>query len=698
MRHLLLLIPFCCLFTSPTFGADYYWIGGSGNWSDISHWATTSGGGITHSQVPTADDDVYFDINSFTGPGQIVVINNENIFCHNMDWTGATGTPFFQGDASKVINVFAGLNFIADMSFDFDGQIHFRAASTDEPIETAGHPMGNSIFFEGDGGWMLEDSIIVDSLIMLMDGHLNTNNHNLEARYMHVDIQNAGSLSLGNTKITLHGHNLYFNVGNDFIAYFPFDLTAINVPFSVDPGTSLIEFTSNDVETEFSATTPLQFNDIIFSNTSGNGAIVCTDQAVSFGTIQFNSNGRIDQEMSAQHLILSPGKNYRFLGAFTYNLNQITATGNCQATITLEGNIINGQGATFYSDGQAILLDYINLKSINATGSSTYTADNSVDLGDNSGWTIIPRTVQNLYWVGGSGNWNDPANWSLTSGGAGGACIPSGTDNVFFDVNSFTGPGETVLVDTENIYCRDMDWTGALFNPSFAGGFDPALHIFGSLTMIEAMFYQFGGLMFFESQEVGKTITTGNHLINKIEFIGNGGQWSLQDSLKSETFIVFNAGTLNTNDQYVESSEFNSVDLGLLRRLELTNSTWVIKHFPDAIKDLWYIDLGGQFELDAGHSTINFQGVGGNFEHFAPVPTTVEYNRVIFNNNVGWLDNLSLEVDCIIDSLQFNHGGYLFDDFTANTLILTPGYTYLSCRLYLPKPLVILSLLPIAMS
>lgn len=27
----------------PLSGIDIYWIGGSGKWSDLSHWATTSG-------------------------------------------------------------------------------------------------------------------------------------------------------------------------------------------------------------------------------------------------------------------------------------------------------------------------------------------------------------------------------------------------------------------------------------------------------------------------------------------------------------------------------------------------------------------------------------------------------------------------------------------------------------------------------
>ena len=33
---------------------DYYWVGGTGNWSSYAnHWATTSGGSTFHTQVPT---------------------------------------------------------------------------------------------------------------------------------------------------------------------------------------------------------------------------------------------------------------------------------------------------------------------------------------------------------------------------------------------------------------------------------------------------------------------------------------------------------------------------------------------------------------------------------------------------------------------------------------------------------------------
>jgi hypothetical protein len=50
--------------------------------------------------------------------------------------------------------------------------------------------------------------------------------------------------------------------------------------------------------------------------------------------------------------------------------------------------------------------------------------------------------MANRYWVGGTGTFNDvlTPNWSTTSGGAGGASVPSGSGDVaIFDVNSGTG-------------------------------------------------------------------------------------------------------------------------------------------------------------------------------------------------------------------------------------------------------------------
>lgn len=74
--------------------ATYYWVGGTGNWSDLTHWATTSGGVVKHTIVPSQLNDVVFDANSFTAAGQTVTVNQAP-FCKNFVWNGVTNNPTF---------------------------------------------------------------------------------------------------------------------------------------------------------------------------------------------------------------------------------------------------------------------------------------------------------------------------------------------------------------------------------------------------------------------------------------------------------------------------------------------------------------------------------------------------------------------------------------------------------------------------
>jgi len=56
---------------------------------------------------------------------------------------------------------------------------------------------------------------------------------------------------------------------------------------------------------------------------------------------------------------------------------------------------------------------------------------------------------QSLYWVGGSGNFNDPKHWSLKAGGEPAFKIPTNSTDVFFDDHSFEGQ-YTVNFDKNN--------------------------------------------------------------------------------------------------------------------------------------------------------------------------------------------------------------------------------------------------------
>lgn len=51
--------------------------------------------------------------------------------------------------------------------------------------------------------------------------------------------------------------------------------------------------------------------------------------------------------------------------------------------------------------------------------------------------------MANRYWVGGTGSWSDTSHWSTTSGGAGGASVPTSVDDVF--INTTSGPSTQVI-------------------------------------------------------------------------------------------------------------------------------------------------------------------------------------------------------------------------------------------------------------
>jgi hypothetical protein len=59
------------------------------------------------------------------------------------------------------------------------------------------------------------------------------------------------------------------------------------------------------------------------------------------------------------------------------------------------------------------------------------------------------------YWVGGTGTWDSATttNWASSSGGAGGAGVPTSADDVVFDANSGTAATVTVASTAACLNC-----------------------------------------------------------------------------------------------------------------------------------------------------------------------------------------------------------------------------------------------------
>ena len=162
------------------------------------------------------------------------------------------------------------------------------------------------------------------------------------------------------------------------------------------------------------------------------------------------------------------------------------------------------------------------------------------------------------YWVGGAGTWDATAGtkWAITSGGTGGAPVPSAIDNVFLNAAS----GANTVTVSGSRTCLDLTCTG--FTGTLTGTSTPVLTISGNMTLVSGM--TFGGtfginrptLVF--NSTTSKTIQSGTKELGALTFNGVGGSWSLQSDTATNGTTTLTNGTLNLNGFAHSPSKFSS--------------------------------------------------------------------------------------------------------------------------------------------
>ncbi len=159
------------------------------------------------------------------------------------------------------------------------------------------------------------------------------------------------------------------------------------------------------------------------------------------------------------------------------------------------------------------------------------------------------------YWVGGSGDWNNTARWSTTSGGAGGASIPTSADDVIINGSSGS-PAINIAVEAGvPKQCLSLTTTGATCTISGSNFFD----IFGNTTLSSST--TFGSFSVIRFRGTG-TITTNNASILDVRFTAVGATYTLGSNFPVTYDILLQEGTLTTSasnysiscDQFIVSS------------------------------------------------------------------------------------------------------------------------------------------------
>lgn len=294
------------------------------------------------------------------------------------------------------------------------------------------------------------------------------------------------------------------------------------------------------------------------------------------------------------------------------------------------------------------------------------------------------------YWVGGSGSWSttNTTNWSTSSGGAGGASVPTTNDNVIIDTNS-GGSGIMTVNVTENVVCANFSMSNITGGTSRITG-NREIALSGSIYLgpsVSFLMANNGSLTFTNTAPVTITsngvsigtrtwnftgsapvtcvdplvtgpsafnLTTAGGLVpngNRITFNRNGttaisgvSSWTVENLTVTSTSGSSSITGLSLGcDLYVT----NLTIIGLARAPGCINITSSVQGTPRMIYNVAFCDItNAQFRDIHAIGGVSFWGysvadLGGNYNIAFTPPVTrywVPGGNNDFNSSTNWSD------------------------------------------------------------
>jgi hypothetical protein len=615
MRQILLVV--FALVTFQLHAANYYWVGGAGNWSDLNHWHLGSSGGPIPSIVPSAADNVFFDANSgFTAVSKTVTLN-ANGACNNMTWGSVANSPLFV-TAASTITVQVNGNLVLDPTTTYQAIFAFKGA-TAATLTTNGTVIGQfGIEVDKPGSSLtVTDSLIVPSAVNTASTNgftFTAGTFDITGKKMTVytfisDNNNVRVLEMANANLTVNSTTSsayhYTGTGKTLNAsgstlyaggFFADGGTYNKVTATVAAGPNTIIINNTTFKTlTFSPGGGAIYSDITNGNTvdtlifNGYGSIGSNN---TLGRVHFGLAGALDgtgnvigsitclnnftvsgnYTNTVDSLLLAPNRTTTFRGTFNINDYLYLAGAPCAAYTEIYGD--STLGTVNFASGAVADINNVILTGVKATGAITPIAVDGVDGGGNTGFTITEPagTGTTLYWVGGAGDWNDQSHWSAASGGTGGACVPFKKDNVVFDSNSGLA-GQTVTTSSTS-FCKDITWVSGVGATTFIESATSSFRVYGSATLQPSV--TMNALFEFVDSSAAALTTNGGGTNNFSFYVIKTGSGSLtfMDNWSSPASgtINFVSGNLNMAGRTVSVFIFTSGG-NAARNLDISNAT-----------------------------------------------------------------------------------------------------------------------------
>ncbi len=660
-------------------GTNLYWVGGAGDWNDNTHWSYTSGG-PGGACIPFIADTVVFNSASGLGSSRIVTTSG-NSYCYNMNWLTGVGTTTFNESGTSALNVYGSLALTPAVSMNATAE--FCGTEATSTITTNGSTLGSLRFHirkKSTGAVTLVDNWTNTSgIITLVGGGFNMPNRTVSINRFTGNTNAIRSLNISNANITVAnswgyvGSNKSINATGSYIN----TLYSLNVDGLTYPRVD-VSYTGSGNPQAY-AVSSTTFGALTFTGTNATSGVNIDSNNV-IRRLEFKGAGAIEGRGNViDTLLLAASRNYAITGSSTINKYFLAQSPACTGLLEIRGATTGGFA---FAPAAAISMANVYLQNMAATGVPPV-AVNGADAGGNSGWNITSAAGSPRYWIGGSGDWNDNSHWSTTSGGTGGACIPTVFDNVYFNAASgFTAASKTVTVNNGNAYCRNLDWSAATNSPVWNKANAWNVEVWGDTTQLNpAATFTVSPLTF-----MGNTtsVISGSALGNfDIRVSKAGGSLQFLNNYSNVlTDIFVNDGTLNLAGRTMSLASISNEGLSNTMGINISGASI----FLDT---LWRYDgVAAGHTLIAGNSTVaaktflaagltyNKVNVGGILNTNA-VLNNAAVDRLTFTN-ANTASQVGINgANNTIGTVDYKGGGGIYGTGnTIDTLIFFPGNTY----------------------
>jgi hypothetical protein len=627
-----------------------YWnLAGTQNWSATA-WALGSGGTPDINNFPLSQDTAVFD-NTGSVTGTITINSSFNIGAFDASLRTSAMTL---STSSNFPTVYGDWKFGTGItSSSTTGGINFSKNGTQTitsngvqfgcPV-TINHPLANV---------QLADALSLGATrtLALTAGTFDAVTYNVTTGLFN-NGSTANTLRMGSGTWTLSG------TGSIWI---------VSANPTLIAGASTIVLSDTSTSARTFAGGGLYYNKLTIGGTTGTSTL----------TIQGpNTFGELASTKTVAHTI--------DFGSNTQTFGKWSVTGTAGNVVTITGtsttNVIAGPAVTG--------VDYLAMGTWGISTTSPgefYAGANSTGTAAAPVFRTAAPAPRTLYWVGGTGAWSNTSDWDTTSGGGGGAAIPTSLDAVIFNSASNATAYTATISGVTLARCASFTMAGpASGNVTFAGNVGIAFH--GNVSFAATGITRtYNGAMQWAGNSSYTFTTNGLALTSSINVVGIGSTWALGSAISNGTFsISVDSASFSTSaSNYSVSASALGSGGSSVRSILLNASTLTFTSAP--------IDFNGA-NLTFNPGTSSIIGTGNSFSFFgngqtfndvsftSVAATSITINGANTFNTLSFTGRTSVGITPVtfsgnqtISTLTLNAGtASAFRTFLASNIIGTP--------------------------